>query len=135
MVKRLAGCVIIDARNRILLIHRNTVQYSHWELPGGKIEPGETPGQAAIRELREELGVEVKIIQDLGGESFSDKNGEFYYFWLQAEIVKGTPRIMETDKFDAYRYFEPSEIKDLVLSANMQNLLPKIIHKEIVLTP
>lgn len=37
-----------------------------WEFPGGKIEPGESPEQAAVRECREELGCEVRALRRLG---------------------------------------------------------------------
>ena len=40
-----------------------------WELPGGKVEPGETPEAAIVRELREELGVEVRVVGWLAGEA------------------------------------------------------------------
>lgn len=57
----LAGCIIKDTKKRILLIHRNTAKRTHWEIPGGKIEKGETAAAAASREIQEELGVEVNI--------------------------------------------------------------------------
>ena len=47
---------------RLLLVHRRPDRADHpdtWDLPGGHVEPGETPEQALRREVREELGVEV----------------------------------------------------------------------------
>lgn len=51
------------ATPHILITKRltNTFYPGYWELPGGKLEPGELPAQAARRECREELGVEVEI--------------------------------------------------------------------------
>lgn len=56
------ACALIDADNRILLAKRpeGKAMAGLWEFPGGKVEAGEMPEQALIRELREELAVETK---------------------------------------------------------------------------
>ncbi|WP_326524671.1 (deoxy)nucleoside triphosphate pyrophosphohydrolase [Sphingomonas sp.] len=52
---------LVDADGRVLVQQRpeGTPMAGLWEFPGGKIDPGETPEAALIRELREELGIEV----------------------------------------------------------------------------
>lgn len=129
----LAGCVITDDYDRILLLHRNTDQFQHWELPGGKVEEDETAEAAAVRELREELGVQVRLVKALGSETFSDDNGDFRYFWFQAVITTGEPAVQEMDKFDDADYFDLEDLLSLSLSANMQVLLPRLASGEVEL--
>ena len=56
-----AACALIDADNRVLLARRpeGKKMAGLWEFPGGKLDPGETPETALIRELKEELGIDV----------------------------------------------------------------------------
>jgi 8-oxo-dGTP diphosphatase len=56
-----AACALIDADNRVLLARRpeGKKMAGLWEFPGGKLNPGETPEAALIRELKEELGIDV----------------------------------------------------------------------------
>ncbi len=56
-----AACALIDLDNRVLLARRpeGKKMAGLWEFPGGKLHPGETPEAALIRELREELGIDV----------------------------------------------------------------------------
>jgi 8-oxo-dGTP diphosphatase len=56
-----AACALIDADGRVLLAKRPPGRplAGLWEFPGGKVEPGETPEAALIRELEEELAIKV----------------------------------------------------------------------------
>ena len=57
------AAVIADARGRVLLARRDGTSdlAGLWEFPGGKLEPGETPEQALVRELQEELDITVEV--------------------------------------------------------------------------
>ncbi len=56
-----AAAALIDADNRVLIAQRpdHKSMPGLWEFPGGKVEAGETPEEALIRELREELAIEI----------------------------------------------------------------------------
>lgn len=59
-VRRVAGVLLVDAAGRILMQHRDAhapVSPNEWGMPGGGIEPGEEPAEAALRELLEETGL------------------------------------------------------------------------------
>jgi 8-oxo-dGTP diphosphatase len=56
-----AACVLLDGEGRILIAKRQEGRSlaGLWEFPGGKVEPGESPEHALIRELAEELGIDI----------------------------------------------------------------------------
>ncbi len=58
-----SGCAVMNAEGRVLLLRR--ADEGLWCLPKGTLEPGETEGPAAVREVREETGLEVRIVAPL----------------------------------------------------------------------
>lgn len=90
------ACALIDADNHILLAQRPEGKSlaGLWEFPGGKLEQGETPEQALIRELSEELSIAVK--QDcLSPLTFASHTYEKFHLLMPLYICRryqGIPR-------------------------------------------
>lgn len=126
---KLAGCIITDSQEKVLLLHRNDGVYMHWEVPGGKIESGESLEETALREIKEELGVKVEIIKKLGQAAFHQADQDINYTWYKAEIVSGEPKIMEPDKFDDLRYISLNDMRSVQLSTGAWNFLG-MLHDE-----
>ncbi|HYV04064.1 MAG TPA: NUDIX hydrolase [Blastocatellia bacterium] len=72
-----AGGVVLERTNetvRVVLIHRP--KYDDWSLPKGKSEPGESISQTALREVKEETGLDCKIVSELEPVRYSYRTGK-----------------------------------------------------------
>ncbi len=60
----MVAVALLDDQRRVLLAQRppGKAMGGLWEFPGGKVDPGEVPEQALVRELKEELGIEVSCL-------------------------------------------------------------------------
>ena len=72
----------------VLLVHRE--KYDDWSLPKGKLDPGESWEQAAIREVFEETGVVAVLGAELAGAAYDDHNGrpKQVRYWAMAVAVE-----------------------------------------------
>ena len=127
----LAGCIMKDSDGKVLLMHRNTPKRVQWEVPGGCVEEGETPEQAAVREVMEELDLTVMVTREIGSKSFEEDGEHHAYYWFEAAIQNGgTPRLTGSDDgiHDDIRYFAVEEMQAMFneLSANTKNLLQAV---------
>lgn len=72
-----------------------------WSVPGGHLEFGETFEECAIREVKEETGLDITNIRFVAATNniFSNENKHSITIWLDSDWVAGKPTIMEPDKF------------------------------------
>ena len=84
-----AACALVDRDNRILLAQRplGKAMAGLWEFPGGKVESGETPEAALVRELEEELGV-VATIACLAPLTFASHTYESFHLLMPLYICR-----------------------------------------------
>ena len=124
----LAGVIITDDRGRILLLHRNTAKRTQWEIPGGKVEPNETPEQTAAREASEELDAKIKVVRKLGAEDFTEDGYVMSYAWFLGKIGSGTPKNAEPNICDDLRYWSIDELvaTDEIISPNTKNFVAQV---------
>ena len=89
------ACALVDADRRVLIAQRPAGKQlaGLWEFPGGKLEAGETPEEALIRELEEELGVSTKTAC-LSPETFASHSYESFHLLMPLFVCRkwqGTP--------------------------------------------
>lgn len=105
--------VLMEREGRILLMRRAGTGFFDglYSLPGGHVEPGESLGRTAVREMREEVGVDIDPagLVHLGVvHRRSDTNR--IDFFLRAKAWAGEPRICEPDRCDALGWFARDDL-------------------------
>jgi ADP-ribose pyrophosphatase YjhB (NUDIX family) len=100
-----AACAIFDGHGRILLVH-HTYGRLNWELPGGLVEAGEAPDEAARRELLEETGLKAELDQ-LTGVYFDPEHefGQMLHFVFRCRWYDGLDPVPSSPEISDARYW------------------------------
>jgi len=118
---------IIKRSGRVLLAQRKD-RIQGWEFPGGKVEVDETPEQALIREIREELGVEVRILNYLATVSLPDNPKAR----LLAYAVKLQEDNLKLNSHLQFSWVKPEDLLNFKLLPADRKLVEKLITKNLL---
>ena len=115
---------IITDNNRVLLIKRLNDPYrNHWAIPGGFVEYGEKVENAAVRETKEETGLDVELTELVGVYSDPDRDprGHTVTIAFKARIIGGSLQ-SDSDAKDA-KFIEFSQLKNIKLAFDHEIIL------------
>jgi len=112
-----AGCLLFDHLNRILLV--NPTYKEPWEIPGGIVEEHESPLQACVREIQEELGITIhpKRLLCVDYSPTSDDRSEslsFIFDGGQLTPKQITSITLQENELSEYRFCTPEETTTLL---------------------
>lgn len=117
------GALVYDDRHRLLLVQRgHAPDAGRWSLPGGRVEPGETDGEAVTREVAEETGLDVHVGNLVGAVERDAPDGSVYLIRDYAAEKVGGVLEAGDDAADA-RFVNRGELERLPTSTLLTDTL------------
>lgn len=123
------AAIIRDEDNKILIAQRNLKksQGGLWEFPGGKIEPGETREQAIVREIKEEMNIEIKVEKYLAEKVFEYPEKTINLIALKCRIVNGKIKLNEHEDI---RWISKKEFDDFDFAPADSFILERLLKND-----
>ena len=97
---------VVSRDGRVALVHRP--RYDDWSLPKGKLDPGESFEDAALREVAEETGLRCRLVRELPAVEYEVRGRPKLVRYWAMEVVDETP-FVPNDEVDEVRWVEPAE--------------------------
>jgi len=121
-----AGGLLVRDDGRVAVVHRP--RYDDWSLPKGKLDPGESFEDGAVREVWEETGVRGRIRAELDPVEYVDRKGrDKLVRWYRMDVDGEPDEFVPNDEIDELRWLTPAEALDLVDYDHDRALLGTIV--------
>jgi len=122
-----AACALIDPDGRVLIAQRPADKQMGglWEFPGGKVEPGESPEAALIRELAEELGIAVQEAC-LAPFSFASHSYADFHLLMPLYVCRRWQGEPQAKEHTALKWVRPKDLKDYPMPPADVPLIPML---------
>jgi 8-oxo-dGTP diphosphatase len=127
-VRAAGGLVVRPAGEgaEVAVIHRP--KYDDWSLPKGKLEPGESWADGALREVEEETGLRCELVDELAPSRYRDRNGrdKLVRWWLMRPLGG---EFRPTREVDELRWLDPEAATGLLDYAHDRELVGSLSNK------
>ncbi len=122
------AAALVDADNRILIAQRPAGKQlaGLWEFPGGKVDAGERPEDALIRELREELGIEVKA-PCLAPLTFASHAYEDFHLLMPLYVCRRWEGFVRSREGQALKWVKARDLRNWPMPPADEPLIPPLV--------
>ena len=123
------GCAIIEKDGKILITQRQPGSFlgGFWEFPGGKREAGESMEECLVREIREEVALEICPREFLQTDSYQYPEKIIHLYFYLCDWISGNPLKIECMDF---RWVLPDEMRSFKFPVGDDNMINELIAKK-----
>ena len=124
--------IVLDEDNRILMVKQEHPERTVWLVPGGGIEEGENSAQAAVREVREETGLEVEILGLIWHVEEVSERGQRFVNFFRAVLRGGKPALgHDPELSESEQVLADLQFMSREEVAGLENVYPEFLREEL----
>ncbi len=129
-IQKIGVTAFIVKNNRLLIVRKSKSELflsGYYEMPGGKVEFGESTEDALLREIKEETGLRIKIIKPYSTFSYLSNDDQRHTIDIQflTELIDNPDNIKLSSEHDEFKWIKKDEINNYKFSDQMKEAILK----------